>query len=167
MRDGPRVLRFTGTTLAKVSSERPGAPRWSEIEVHRLPGRGGYVFAEVGRSTVAHTPDCLLVTHRMPSWLDAREEGKIRRVPCVQCRPVVGDQMDPHTRLEAQRYRAVVASDEVALVAALTGNRPWALLPQLIREVLMQCYDQDADLMRYSEATPEPKDSYTSTRTGK
>ena len=139
VRDGNRILRFLGRKIASGSSERAGIPRWSELAVYET--RSGEVLLEkVGRSTIAHDPDCRFVNHRMPSWLEAREEGKVHRVPCPECSPRVGNEMDPHTRLEVQRYRVYGASTLQGVVDILRGDRD--RVPSLVADVIRQCERQ-------------------------
>lgn len=45
----------------------------------------------------------------MRVWLEAGEEGRVRRVPCLECQPPVGDDMDPHTMLECSMHRVLQA----------------------------------------------------------
>lgn len=136
VRDGSRLLRFHGQRLAFSSSERPGVQRWSELTLYQT-ATGEYLIQKVGRSTVAHSPECHYVTHRMPSWLDAREEGRVRRTPCVECQPLVGDDMDPHTRLEPQRYTLLRAATltEVRNVLTEGRDRPPAVIARLLMQV--------------------------------
>lgn len=95
--------------LATATTARPGAPRWAEVTVYRLQS-GQYVVYRVGRSTVAHRPDCLRVdSRRMRVWLEAEDEGRVRRVPCLECQPAVGNSMDPHTMLECSMHRVLQA----------------------------------------------------------
>ena len=122
VKDGNRILRFVGLRLASVSSARAGAPRWSELTVYRLRN-GEYLLEKVGRSTVCHRPECPRVTRAMPSWLEAREEGRVHRTPCPECQPLVGNAMDPHTRLEAQRYTVMSAPTLDGLHTLLTASR--------------------------------------------
>ena len=136
IRDGRYVLDFDGDVLAAVTSERPDSPRWSELSVYKADGQ--ILLHKVGRSRVAHTPDCWRVRPEMPSWLEAEEEGKIRRVPCSECRPIVGDQMDPHTRLEVQRYRVIRASSVDGLIRILTAGE--ARNPALVARLVSQLY---------------------------
>lgn len=139
VRDGNRILRFLGRKIASGSSERPGIPRWSELAVYETRS-GEFLLEKVGRSTIAHDPDCRFVTHRMPSWLEAREEGKVHRVPCPECSPLVGNAMDPHTRLEVQRYRVYGAATLQGLVDILRGDRD--RIPSLVADVIRQCERQ-------------------------
>lgn len=136
-RDGVRILRFAGERLAHASSARRGAQRWSELVLYRTAG-GEYILQKIGRSSVAHDPECELVNHRMPSWLEAREEGKVHRTPCVLCSPAVGDEMDPHTRFEPQRYTVFRAPTLEDVVEYLSDGRTPAQLPRIIVNLLEQ-----------------------------
>lgn len=134
VRDGQRVLRFQADVLAAASSHRPGVLRWSEIVIYRLAG-GQYVISKVGRSVVAHRPDCSKVYPDMPTWLEAGEEAQVHRTGCLECLPEVGDQMDPQTVLEAQRYTVLRAGTPAELQDVLT-LRKVGPLPRLVRDVL-------------------------------
>lgn len=109
--------------LATATSERAGVQRWTELVVYRLRD-GSYILSKVGRTTIAHRPECERVTRWMVTWLEAGEEAKVHRYPCVECMPVVGDGMDPHTVLEATRYTALWAHSPDELVSLLLQGRP-------------------------------------------
>ncbi len=124
MRSGDRILEFPAAVIGTATSGRPGVARWTELTVYRLPS-GHYVVSKVGRSTIAHRPDCWRVNPRkMRTWLEAGDEGKVRRVPCLECGPAVGDQMDPQTFLECTRYTVLQARDPESLAKTLLQGRP-------------------------------------------
>jgi hypothetical protein len=125
-----------------VTSYRPGTQRWSELAIYLLPD-GTYILSKIGRSLVAHRPECARVTWKMVSWLEAGEEGKVRRVPCVACRPVIGNEMDPHTVLEPSRYSARSAQDAQALLEMLLEGRAVDTLPWVVREALVKATASD------------------------
>lgn len=135
VRDGNRILRFLGTRVAEADSSRPGVQRWSEMVVYRTAG-GTWICQRIGHSTVAHRPDCRHVNHRMPSWLDAHEEARVRRTACLECQPAVGDSMDPHTLLESQRYSVLQAANYDELIAMLTAGRSREQVPPVISKLL-------------------------------
>lgn len=111
--------------LAAATSRRPGHPRWTELTVYQLKNQA-YMVSRVGRSQIAHSPDCPRVTRRMVPYLEAREEARIHRVPCLECNPRVGDAMDPQTLLEPSRYTALQSPDPAGLYEVLaegSGNR--------------------------------------------
>lgn len=146
VRNGRRVLRFDAVVLAEATSKRPGAPRWTELTVYGMDG-GTFMVAKVGRSLVAHAPECPSVSPRMPTWLDAAGfaesdgEARVHRVPCIECQPAVGDGMDPQTRLEPTRYSVLQANTPAELVTVLTRDRPAgsaSQVPPLVVEVLRQ-----------------------------
>lgn len=74
----------------------------------------------------------------MPAWLDAREEAKIHRTPCPECVPAVGDAMDPHTRLEPQRYTAMILPSLDDVVVLLSEGRGRTQLPAVVCRLLDQ-----------------------------
>lgn len=150
VRDGPRVFRFQADVLAAASSHRPGVLRWSEIVIYRLAD-GQYVISKVGRSVVAHRPECHRVYPDMPTWLEAGEEAQVHRTGCLECQPEVGNRMDPQTVLEAQRYTVLRARSPEELQAVLVGRRE-GQFPRLIRDVLAQVEAKDSAFTEWSTA---------------
>lgn len=133
VRNGKEILRFEAKVIAAATSQRPGVVRWSELVIYQLPS-GPYVVSKIGRSVLAHRPDCILVNDDMVPWLEAEEEAMVHRFPCLTCNPLVGDQMDPQTMLETSRYTVLRARDEHELRSVLTQGRDH--LPGIIRKLL-------------------------------
>jgi hypothetical protein len=133
VRDGTTIFRFEAKKVAAATSQRAGAVRWSELVIYQLPS-GEYVVSKIGRSLLAHLPTCRLIRPNMVTWLEAGEEGKIRRVPCLECNPEVGDKMDPQTVLESTRYTILRAKDREELRSVLAQGREH--VPELIRRLL-------------------------------
>jgi hypothetical protein len=156
VRNGTRTLRFRAAVIGAATSQRGSAPRWSELVVYKLED-GTYLISKIGRSTVAHAPGCLRVNRRMVPWAKAIEGGEdlVPRVPCGDCRPEV-DPIEPDALLETTRYRAILAPTAQHAVETLTESRAVLLMPQIVREVLAQCAQSDADFARYSEALGAP-----------
>lgn len=109
--------------LASATSARPGVRRWTELVVYRVVD-GTYLLSKVGRSQLAHRPDCARVNRWMVTWSTAGEEARVRRYPCPECAPEVGDRMDPHTVLETTRMTALLAQDTEQLIDVLLAGRP-------------------------------------------
>lgn len=128
---------FSGWQLAQASSQRPGVVRWSELYLYRTMG-GEYYLQKIGRSTVAHRETCRYVNHRMPSWLDAGEEGRVHRTACIECQPEVGDRMDPHTRLEPQRYSMRRSRELEGIFEMLAEGRDRDTLPPIVARLMRQ-----------------------------
>ena len=133
VRDGNRIYTFPGWQVAYSSSERPGVPRWSELTLYKTVS-GEFYLQKVGRTTVAHREDCRFVNHRMPAWLDAHEEAKVRRTACAECQPLVGDRMDPHTRLEPQRYSVYRSDTLLGIYVLLQEGR--SNLPPVVSRLI-------------------------------
>lgn len=109
--------------LATATSERLGVRRWTELIVYRVVD-GSYLLSKIGRSQLAHRPECTRVTRWMVTWSNAGEEAKVHRYPCPECAPEVGDRMDPHTVLETTRTSALIARDTDELIDLLLLGRP-------------------------------------------
>lgn len=167
VRHGTRVLRFQAAVIGAATSQRGSIPRWSELVVYRLVD-GTYLISKVGRSTVAHRPDCLRVNHRMIPWSRAAQYGEDRevRTACADCQPDLHPPLDPGLRLEITRYRAIPCPDAESTARSLTESRAVLLMPQLVRDVLAQCVQADPCFARYAEAVSEPNPLEKTTRTG-
>lgn len=166
VRDGARVLRFHARVLGAGTSQRGSVPRWSELVVYQLTD-GTYLISKIGRSTVAHRPDCLRVNHRMVTWGSAQSSDEFigPRSPCPDCCPDV-EHMAVSTRLEIDRYRAIAAPTAERVAQSLTGDRATLLMPQLVSTVLAQCAQADPCFARYADAAIEPNPLEKTTRTG-
>jgi hypothetical protein len=169
VRHGTRVLRFQAAVIGAATSQRGNNPRWSELAVYRLVD-GTYVVSKVGRSAVAHRPDCLRVNRRMVSWGRAEQVGedRVQRVPCWDCHPDLHPPLDPELMLEVTRYRAIAARDAESVVSAMDDPIADPTLPmaQIVRDVLAQCAQADPCFARYAEAVSEPNPLEKTTRTG-
>lgn len=56
LKDGDRVVRFTGALIGSASSARDGKTRWSEISIYVTVGHK-YVVQGVGRTTLENEVD--------------------------------------------------------------------------------------------------------------
>lgn len=152
IRDGGRVVKFTGELLARVSSERKSSPRWTEMEIYRTE-RGLYVLHKLGRSLVFHSPDCLQARqgrlphgHEVPGGikpLDLRDMS-----PCPSCNPSYLD--PPETlRFERTRSSAVVAETAEKAIDSLHRNdNGQRTLPWIASDLIEIASKVDADLRR-------------------
>lgn len=167
VRNGAQTLRFDAAVIGAATSERPGAPRWSELVVYRLP-EGRYIVSKIGHSIIAHRENCPRFKLKrgqwgMLRWIDAGpEETQIRRVPCPECLPVIARGIDPQTLLEQSRYGVTVAEDVPALMTLLTEGRPLNTLPKIVSEVLRQVYEADNGVLRYASALTPGLITFTS-----
>lgn len=156
VRDNRRVLRFAGELLAEVSSRR-AVPRWTELTVYRLNGAGGYMWARVGRSRMAHRPECSKITWQMTTWADLEDadESQIERVPCPVCQPVTWPQLDPQAVVETTRYQAQIARGPENLVELISrdhasqSHHRLTELPILTRRLVFELCQSDPDFCKY------------------
>jgi hypothetical protein len=144
VRDGKNVLRFHAEVLGDGTSERLGVPRWSELTVYRLGDRQ-YLVSKVGRSTLAHRPECSHANpRRMLAYAVARDEALVRRTACPECQPAVDNTMDPHTLLEATRYTVLQAHSPEQLIEVLVEGR--TVLPEIVQDVMRQVCKSDTEV---------------------
>lgn len=159
--DGSHVLQFHAAVLAAATTARPGAARWTELTVYRLPlgdeteePRGGYVVSKVGRSLVAHLPTCSTARrHRMELVSEVDYPGE--RVPCLTCQPNVLA-LEPTTLLETTRYLVLRARTPADLAKVLMQGRPNDPLPVtltgIVAETIRQVRQADPDFDNYCAA---------------
>ena len=69
VRDGTRVIRFSGVLLGSASSERAASPRWTDKKLYRTEA-GSYVLAQVGQTRVIHEPGCSAIMARLNRFVD-------------------------------------------------------------------------------------------------
>lgn len=117
VRDGERILKFTGTLLGESTSRNRNQARWIEFRLFRTRA-GAYVLSRIGGSVVYHRHGCSLVKQYNLKPGTVTDAG----VPCEQCQPNGAD--DPWYP-ERIRYWAQIMEQ-----------------PAAVREALMK-YDQD------------------------
>lgn len=158
VRDGGKDIQFHAAVLGATTTERPGAPRWTELTVYRLPlgdeiegPRGVYVISKVGRSTVAHNPACPHARHHQ---MDEAGRGPWpgERTPCLTCQPNVLV-LEPDTLLERNRYHVLRARTPADLVKVLLQGRPGdprpVALTGIVAETIRQVRLADSDFNDY------------------
>lgn len=129
VRDGSRVIRFTGTLLAQASSERPLAARFVTLSLFALPAPPpAYVLSRVQHSRVVHDSACIQAKrNRLPSGIDpeARNIDLNHLSPCQYCNPPLPP--NPHTspdflpnhRFELPRHFGAILNSADVLIRAL------------------------------------------------
>lgn len=165
VRDGDNDLQFYAAVLGATTTERPGAPRWTELTVYRRPQedevdqpRGMYVVSKVGRSVVAHLPSCKNARrHRMTPVSQTPRPGE--RVPCMTCLPNVLA-LEPTTLLEGTRYLVLQARTPADLAKVLMQGRPGDPVPValtgIVAETIRQVRLADPDFDHYCATALEP-----------
>jgi EXLDI family protein len=56
LHDGPRIVRFQGTHLARKTSDDGDRLRWLELDIYRTRA-GKYIVHQVGKTVVYHLTD--------------------------------------------------------------------------------------------------------------
>lgn len=146
VRDGSRYVQFDGTQLAAVSSERPNAPRWTELELFRTDS-GKYVLSKVGRSKVLHMPGCPRVFQRLSHFVEEFPQGEPERDgftydDCVPTEYILDDLL-----VEQTRYWAFVADEPGAIIESLHNDKDGArYLPRMSVTLLTDASRYDSDL---------------------
>ena len=137
VRDGSRQISFEGTLLAKVSSERPGTSRWTEMRLFKTAG-GSYVLEKVGRSVMTHMPGCPRIIGRIPRFQEAHPgEEPENGFWFDDCVPEEYD----FTQLlsEEDRFWAVIADQPDRVVEALYRKKEGSrYLPRISLDLLEQ-----------------------------
>lgn len=87
VKDGSRILQFSGKLLGRSSSRRNDSLRWIEFELYRTEN-GSYVLSRVGVSVVYHAASCHLVKRYGLTEVATGELNSPRSlVPCEICHP--------------------------------------------------------------------------------
>lgn len=158
VRDGEQDLQFHAAVLGAATSARPGAPRWTELTVYRLPlgdeddqPRGWYVVSKVGFSLIAHDPSCPHARKgRMARVADVVTPGE--RAPCLTCQPNVLT-LEPDTLLETTRHLVLRARTPADLLRVLLQGRPGSPTPAtligIVAEAIGQVRRSDPDFDQY------------------
>lgn len=97
IKDGIRPLRFSGTLLARESTESDSALRWLELELYKIgKGKltGTYLLHRVGQSVVYHLPEGCGYG-KATTWDGVPRDAE----PCPVCHPPV-DRNNPEQLLE-------------------------------------------------------------------
>ncbi|MGV1079744.1 MAG: hypothetical protein ACOYD1_07810 [Candidatus Nanopelagicales bacterium] len=130
VRSGNLQIRFLGIELARTSSERLGAVRWSELALYQTV-QGEFVLEKIGRSTVAHRPGCRAVTHRMSL------SDPAGCAPCLVCQPDIASGDPAH--IEPQRYTVHQCANFADVVDILTEGRERP--PVVVTRLIVQAAD--------------------------
>jgi hypothetical protein len=85
VKDGSRILQFSGRLLGESSSKRGDSTRWIEFRLYKTEN-GKYILSRVGVSLVFHSSTCPLVkryglTEAHPT--DIKDDA----LPCEECLP--------------------------------------------------------------------------------
>lgn len=85
VKDGSRILQFSGRLLAESSSWRRDSMRWIEFKLYRTEN-GKYILSRIGVSLVFHASTCPLVKRY---GLSEAQPHEIKRdaIPCEECLP--------------------------------------------------------------------------------
>jgi hypothetical protein len=114
VRDGSRILKFSGTVLGQSSSWKRGSTRWIEFSLYKTES-GSYVLSRVGVSLVFHGAACPLVK-RYGLVESSTESLKQDSIPCDECKPSLEL---PVVFPEKYRNWAQVSEDPEAVLEAL------------------------------------------------
>lgn len=161
-RNGDTPLSFRAAVLAAATTARPGASRWTELVVYRLPvdtteetATGGYVVSKIGRSLVVHKPTCSKANPRKMDTPDPWVDPDPARVACLQCQPYMGI-LDQRLLMERDRHAVLQARSPVDLAKVLLQGRPGTPLPTaptgIVAEVLAQVRRSDPDFDLWAAA---------------
>lgn len=114
VRDGSRILKFSGTVLGQSSSWKRGSTRWIEFALYKTEN-GSYVLSRVGVSLVYHGAACPLVKRYALIEANTHTLGE-DSLPCEECKPSLEL---PIIFPEKYRNWAQVSEDSGAVLEAL------------------------------------------------
>lgn len=134
VRDGSRIIRFSGTLLATASSMRPVSPRYVELSLYALPSPPpAYVLSRVQYSRVFHVSTCeQALRNHLPLGVDpaARNLPLTELSPCAYCNPTPSAPGAPDFRtthrFEIPRHFGAIIDTPAHLLSALAhpSTRP-------------------------------------------
>lgn len=140
VRDGSRILKFSGQLLGSSSSWKRGSTRWIEFTLYKTES-GSYVLSRVGVSLVYHGAACPLVKRYglVESSTDKLSDDAI---PCEECQPSLEL---PVVFPEKYRNWAQVSEEPEAVLEALykydQGGARY--LTNVAQRLLEQASEQD------------------------
>ena len=114
VKDGSRVLQFSGRLLGESSSRRGDSTRWIEFKLYKTEN-GKYILSRVGVSLVFHASTCPLVKRYGLAEAQPHEIKK-EAVPCEECYP---ERDLPILYPEKDRTWAQVSDDAEPVLDAL------------------------------------------------
>lgn len=145
VKDGSRILQFSGQLLAESSSQRGDSTRWIEFKLYRTEN-GKYILSRIGVSLVFHASTCPLV--KRYGLAEAHPTDlKNSALPCEECLP---ERDLPLLFPEKDRTWAQVSDDAGPVLDALykydqNGAR---YLTHVAQRLLEQAAEDDAQIDR-------------------
>lgn len=148
VRDGMRLISFSGEVLGESSSRRAGVYRWTDMTLFHTEG-GSYVLEKVGRSVMCHDPSCTEVSN-LPRF-QVEYPGKDPDIDEFQYHECVPEEYDYTTLLvEENRYWALVTKDPHAVVQALQRWRDGVVtLPRISKALLEEVATTHPEFNQY------------------
>lgn len=145
VKDGSRILQFSGRLLGESSSQKRDSLRWIEFKLYKTES-GSYVLSRVGVSLVFHSSTCALVKRyglSESSPFDLKGEA----LPCEECEPSYDM---PIVFPEKDRTWAQVSEEAEPVLEALykydqNGAR---YLTHVAQRLLEQASDRDEQIDR-------------------
>lgn len=149
--DGYRRITFRGDLLAKASTRRPNAWRWTDLALYRTTG-GTYILEKIGASRVMHIADCPFVIADLPRFQEIYPGEDPEDDAYHFCDPSTSDPCVPDGALydfpsllvEQDRHWAQISDDAPSVVRSLmryrNGSR-W--LPRVSVQLLSRAADVD------------------------
>jgi hypothetical protein len=114
VKDGSRILQFSGRLLGESSSKGGDSTRWIEFRLYKTEN-GKYILSRVGVSMVFHSSTCPLVKRYGLTEAQPHEIKK-EAVPCDECFP---ERDLPILFPEKERTWAQVSDDAEPVLDAL------------------------------------------------
>ena len=147
LKDGNRVIKFSGEFLAEATSKEDDSLRWSEFKLYKTQS-GKYVLQRVGLSIVYHTTWCRHGLDPVPK--ETVVSGGW--VPCSKCRPDLDT--DAVICPEKMRVKVVMTPDAESVVKSLymKDSDNVFYLTNVAKELLTEASKVDEDIEKaYTE----------------
>lgn len=157
VRDGSRILKFSGRKISRSSSFDEGKHRWIEFDLF-VTDSGTYVLARIGASRLVHLVRCSTVERNRIKEVPVGDVEMENGVICSECRSTPGSNLSTVVYPEVPRYWASVTDSAESVVESLykvdyNGSKYMTDVARRLLETAVD-YDQgiaDAYLTEYIE----------------
>jgi EXLDI family protein len=145
LHDGPRIVRFQGTHLARKTSDDGDRLRWLELDIYRTRA-GKYIVHQVGKTVVYHLTDSDCTPKSFETVdLSKLDEGE----PCPVCLPPSDDpEKLTKVRFESDLHRVMIHETAKGLVESLenVNSQGRRYHSRVVRDVLIEASTVDEDI---------------------
>lgn len=147
VRDGSRILKFSGRKISHSTSFDEGKHRWIEFDLF-VTESGTYVLSRIGASRLVHLVKCSTVERNRIKEVPIGDVEMSNGVVCSECRSSPGSELSTVIYPEVPRYWASVTDSAESVVDSLykvdyNGNK---YMTDVAKRLLEDAIDYDQDI---------------------